>query len=398
MWFITDNMAAVQNISCSVCNASYRQQFWHQHLFSNTHKRAVRARGLEDGATFLDGIVFHTTSENTAYDILFAPTIEFVVEDSSAQLADAFATIESFFQHFKAGIKKRIEEALAIHNSVKVNSSLSLLLRKPTIDDTVLQMDKSLRTKTDMILFATDIDDWLKQLVSILLVKYEKMPERGSNWSLDYIVDFELHVSKFIPLSGSSYIPLPPVIDAKKAVINVKNVRDHRCFAYSILTKSLYEAVPKIRNLDRIGHYTEERMREYKFDGIRFPTPFNDIVLFEKMNNVSINVYGVDDEGDKDIYPIRISEMTESRQSFDLLYLINDSDSEANGHYCYITNLSRLICRQKTRHTEKIFICRRCLQHYPSTTKLEEHSKFCVHQPIRSIMPKENSIQQFERR
>jgi len=216
-------MAAVQRISCSVCQVSYNQSYWHQHLFSNAHKSAVRARGLEEGALFQDGIILHTTSENIAYDVLFAPTSEFTAaaaQESLSESADVSATIESFFQHFEAGIKKRIREALTLHGAVKVNGSLSIILRKLDIDGNILHMNKSLRTKSEMILCGTELDDWVRELVRTLLTKYENMPEKGSNWSLSHIVDFELHISKFLPLRGSSFIPLPPLLYSSPASDN----------------------------------------------------------------------------------------------------------------------------------------------------------------------------------
>ena len=364
------------------------------------HKRAVRARGPEAGNLITDGIILHATSDNTVYDVLFAPTTNYAVAESSTSLKDAFATIQSFFNHFKAGIKNRIQEALTLHNTVKVNGSLSLRLRKLVVDDDDMYVDKSLRTKSDMILHADDLDDWINELIRTLLVKYETMPERGSNWSLDHIIDFELHVSKFIPLRGSSYIQLPQKIVLKKAVINVKNFNDNRCFAYSIVAKSLHEAVPKIPHLERVSHYTTKRMNEFNFEGIHFPTPLKDIAIFERVNNVSVNVYGIDEESENqsEIYPLRICKNFIRDRHFDLLYITDEISDEDNGHYCCVTNLSRLVCSQKTRHNGQMFICRRCLQHYPSEAKLEEHASFCIHAPVRSMMPEPKSTQKFEKR
>jgi len=320
-------MAAVDRVVCSICSVPYSPSYWYQHLFSNTHKIAVRTRDLERGKLSQDGIILHATSENIAYDVLFAPATDFMVKDSSSSSSsstDARLTIEAFFAHFKAGIKKRIQEALILHNAVKVNGSLSLILRKPQVDFAeYLFANKSLRTKSEMILHGSELDEWLEELVRTLLIKYETMPEKGSNWSLHQIIDFELHISKFIPLRGSSYIPLPSDIGNKKAVINVQNLNDNRCFAYSILGKKLTEIKPPIKDLQRMSRYTEERMKEYDFTDIHFPTPLKDITMFERRNNVSVNVYGIDEDGkgENEVYPLRISEKIIENRHFDLLYL-----------------------------------------------------------------------------
>ena len=316
----------------------------------------------------------------------------------SVSLDAAFATIESFFTHFKTGIIGRIEEGLSYHGSIKINASLALSLKKQDINGEVLFTDTSLRTTTQIIFHGTDLEKWFQSLVRVMLVKYENMPQQGSNWTLGSIDDLELHISKYTPLQGSSYIPLPPKIAAKKAVINIKNLRNNRCFIYAIITKTLYETVPIIRNLDRISHYSEERISAYNFDGIRFPTPFSDILIFERNNNVPINIYGVNDDGQRDseIYPLRICENMVEDRHFDLLYLTAENGNE-NGHYCYITNLSRLVRVQKISHRSTVFICRRCLQHYSSDEKLVEHKQFCTHKPVRSVMPPTGAIQKFEK-
>lgn len=295
---------------CTICNGQYSKSYWHQHLLSKRHKTAVRSRGLDEGSIYADGVILHATMENTAYDVLFASTTEFRVADESVSLNQAFTTIELFFAHFKAGIIRRIEEGLSYHSSIKINLSLALILKKPDVSGDVMYTNSSLRTKTEIILLGTDLEKWFQSLVRVMLAKYENRPQRNSNWTLNSIEDLELHISKYIPLNGSSHIPLPQAIESKKAVINVQNFNDHRCFAYAMVTRSLYELEPKIKNLHRIGHYTEGRMRIFNFQDIRFPTPFSDITIFERNNDVAINVYSVDDEGkDKSlIYPIRVSD------------------------------------------------------------------------------------------
>ena len=47
-------------------------------------------------------------------------------------------------------------------------------------------------------------------------------------------VKIDLHVYKFNPLKGGTYVPLPRAISATKGVVNVQN-EDNLCFLYSIL-------------------------------------------------------------------------------------------------------------------------------------------------------------------
>ena len=52
-----------------------------------------------------------------------------------------------------------------------------------------------------------------------------------------------------MPLGGSSYIPLPPVLAAKKAMINLKN-EDAECFKWAI-TRALNPIENHPERIDR---------------------------------------------------------------------------------------------------------------------------------------------------
>ena len=47
---------------------------------------------------------------------------------------------------------------------------------------------------------------------------------RGSGWIFRKVLNMEIHLKKYEPLSGSSYIPLPKIIQSKKAIVNVKKL------------------------------------------------------------------------------------------------------------------------------------------------------------------------------
>ena len=46
-------------------------------------------------------------------------------------------------------------------------------------------------------------------------------------------MSLDLHPVKYEPLGGSSYIPLPKFLAAKKAIINLNN-EDNECFKWAI--------------------------------------------------------------------------------------------------------------------------------------------------------------------
>uniref|UniRef100_A0A2S2R367 Uncharacterized protein n=1 Tax=Sipha flava TaxID=143950 RepID=A0A2S2R367_9HEMI len=96
-----------------------------------------------------------------------------------------------------------------------------------------------------------------------------------------------------------------------------------------------------------------EKNSGLNFNCINFPTPLKQITKFEKINNVTVNVYSADDRGL--IYPLRVSK-NEKSDHFDLFF----SSNEKSSHYSFIHNFSRLIRAQRTKHSSKLIICKRC--------------------------------------
>ena len=70
----------------------------------------------------------------------------------------------------------------------------------------------------------------MKEIVLESLAKFES---QGSNWRFHSVLNLDLHTVKYEPLGGSSYIPLPAFLVAKKAIVNLKN-EDDECFKWAI--------------------------------------------------------------------------------------------------------------------------------------------------------------------
>ena len=74
-----------------------------------------------------------------------------------------------------------------------------------------------------------------------ILENVANFQRRGSGCIFRTILSTDIHLNKYEPLSGSSYIPLPKVLQSKKAIVNVKNEEDNECFKWSFTT-AIYPA------------------------------------------------------------------------------------------------------------------------------------------------------------
>ncbi|XP_018314227.1 uncharacterized protein [Mycetomoellerius zeteki] len=142
---------------------------------------------------------------------------------------------------------------------------------------------------------------------------------------------------------------------------------DNACFAWSVVA-ALH---PAERNADRESsypHYTTV----LNLAGIEFPMNLKDIQKFERLNAVSINVYGIEN---KQILPLRLTS-DKKEKHVNVLYL-QDPRDDSLGHFASIKNLSRLVSSQLNRKKNKKFFCDRCLHYFSTSEKLELHAMDC---------------------
>ena len=88
------------------------------------------------------------------------------------------------------------------------------------------------------------------------------------------------------PLSGSSYIPLPSKLASKKAIINVKNHKDHECFKWAVTSAIYTQDV----HPERLNKKMRENSNNFDWSGMEFPVSLQQIDKFEKQNPYVINV------------------------------------------------------------------------------------------------------------
>ena len=194
-----------------------------------------------------------------------------------------------------------------------------------------------------------DIDTDLPTAYKNLFVKFDEQEREGSGWVLDKILQIEVHTATLGPLQTSSYIELPKKIKHSKGVINIKN-EDNMCFLWSVLA----HLHPETDNSTRVNQY-QPFQQELNVEGITFQTPIHQIPKFEQMNNISINVFGLENDV---VVPIQLSRH-DSDTEINLL-LIRKDDKR---HYCLIKNFSRLM-NYRTKHDGKSFFCMNCLHDF----------------------------------
>lgn len=181
----------------------------------------------------------------------------------------------------------------------------------------------------------------------------------------------ELNFSKYNPLRASSFIHLPASIKKRNAVVNVRN-QDYYCFAWSAVAAVCKPEGPEW-DPRSYPHFTQI----FNFDGIEFPVRLDSLNIFEKLNNASVNVYGIEklyQNGQQNYEIVGPLYYTRCKKPIHInLLLISDDDS--NQHYCTIKDLSKLVSSQITKRNGKKHLCDGCLQYFRTRDLLELHCK-----------------------
>ena len=104
--------------------------------------------------------------------------------------------------------------------------------------------------------------------------------------------------------------------------------------------------------------------RAYGQDTV-FSLPLSSVGSFATVNNMSINVYGADDDK-KVIYPLCCVDM--------LLF-----ERAGTQHYTAIRNFRKLVGSQISNHEHVVYCCKKCLHAYKSQELLDVHATDCCH-------------------
>ena len=193
-----------------------------------------------------------------------------------------------------------------------------------------------------------------------MIENLENFNRGGSNWVFEKVLFLEIHFARWNPLRGSGWIALPPALQKKKALINMKN-NDDMCFKWCIA-----RAVNPVQiHPERITPNLREQAEELNWEGCKFPMAVNKIKLFESRNpQFSVNVFGWNGS----VFPLKIVR-EEKEIHVDLLLL--------KTHFVLVKSFSRFLSSQVCRNGHERFFCKRCLNSFPRTESLEKHQAVC---------------------
>ncbi|XP_071635068.1 uncharacterized protein [Temnothorax longispinosus] len=212
---------------------------------------------------------------------------------------------------------KRVRNIIKTHNCVKANTAFN---GEFVAGDK--RANKSICTNNIELCDTSHLREWYElHVIEPTLAKLEEFQERDSGWALTRILNLTKSVNKYNPLRAGCHLELPKDIKVKHAVINVRSM-DNACFAWAV-TAALY---PAERNSDRESSYPHYST-VLNLQNIEFPMTLSQIKQFERLNDISVNVYIIEGQKTSNVLPIRLIDRTSDKKHVNLLCLYYFSSS-----------------------------------------------------------------------
>ena len=188
---------------------------------------------------------------------------------------------------------------------------------------------------------------YLNQSILKLYQTYKNFLGKGSLRIIYSVIEHNISISKYNPLSDSSYIELPKELDyPRKRLINIKNIDDHEYFKWSLVQY----LNPADHHPTRITKAEKNFAKKLDFKGIKLPVKIRDIHKIEKKNSIAFIVIGYEN---KEKYPIYVSKKCCEEKHVDLLLI----RAEGKRHYVLIKDFNKFMYKHTLHRGKKHFCC-----------------------------------------
>ncbi|KAL6418414.1 hypothetical protein ACFW04_012113 [Cataglyphis niger] len=258
-----------------------------------------------------------------------------------------------FFEDARDTVLDQIRDIMGRYNSIKVNT----VFNDEFVSGNKIAV-KNIVTKNHPLLPTFDLREWYgKRVVDTILASLEEFQERDSRWALSPILNLTVNVNRYNPMRVGCYVEISREIKLKKAVISVQST-DDACFAWAIIA-ALYPVEKHAERSSRYPHYTTV----LNLKNAEFPMNLNGIARFERLNDISINVYTIrDKKNKKDKKRDNLSVLPITRGRYTLIC-------------CILTTRRDKVTRRTSRGLRICLVS--CMYYFRTSDKLSAHSENC---------------------
>ena len=130
-------------------------------------------------------------------------------------------------------------------------------------------------------------------MITHMKMQIENSALANSRFRFDAVLFLDVNFDRLDLTRGSSYIPLPDWVVKKKVIINPHN-DDEECFKWAVIAAS--EIGKDLQHVSNLKKFTDN----YDWSRLEFPVAINKIGVFEKKNDIPVNILAL--KGVRDIH------------------------------------------------------------------------------------------------
>ena len=195
----------------------------------------------------------------------------------------------------------------------------------------------------------SDMDEIVDEMIKHMKEQIENPALLNSRFVFDEVLYIDVDFHQLNLMRGSSFLPLPDWLACKKAIINPCN-EDQECFKWAVIATLRWEDIDfHPERISKLARFEAD----FDWSGIGFSVSVKDIKKFELRNQISINLFAIED---RQIYICRKG--SNYKRMINLMLITKNNRK----HYVAIKSLSRLLNRQNSKRKEKGHFCMNCLQ------------------------------------
>ena len=238
-------------------------------------------------------------------------------------------------------ITLKLAEHLEKKGPFKFSVTLKVNLKKGITEngqDLLTFREPYFNSSTFTIMNSDEIEEALERAAEEILNKIAIWISEGSGWVNENIISHFVNIVSYVPLRGSSHLPLPEELrNSRKGLINIKN-NDNECLRWC----HIGHLNPLKNHNERITARDKELVKTLDYSAVTFPVSIKDMEKIEKQNKININVFGYSDQNP---YPIRISS-EKYDDHLELLLIAEEKEEKAQPdkqHYVYIEDFNQFM-------------------------------------------------------
>ena len=233
----------------------------------------------------------------------------------------------------------------------------------------------------------------------------EQFLNNGSNWHFDRAFIYNIELSSMRPIVAGGDFNASDLnilgIKNNKELFNPPG-KEKKCFLYCIAQALYGENLKKLKEKKTVVLHLKKHFKQFKTDNISFPISIKGVRKFLKINpnlDLKINILFADTNGQ--VFPYENGLGSGTKTVNLLMVQKQNSDDSAVNHFLLIKNLNRFLRKsyldkKNKKQYQNAFFCVNCLNHFHSSTVLNNHQKLCFRNKPRVEQLPENSEIKFK--